>query len=89
MQSLSRQLKRGNAMIIFDSILKQLERIPKRGTSVKFWKSNKKNQMLEEEKNVILTSPKPIVGKVGRKKEWASPTSKRPLNIFNHTKATK
>lgn len=77
MQSLSRQLKRGNAMIISDSILKRFERIPKRGTSRGFWKSSKKFQALEEEKNVILTAPKAMVGKVGRKREWATSVRKR------------
>jgi len=76
MQSLSRQLKRGNAIIIFDSILKCFESIPKRGTSREFWKSSQKFRSEEGESDAIIAAQKAVVGKVGRKKEWATSVRK-------------
>lgn len=83
MQSLTRQLKRGNAIIIFDNVFKRLESVAKRGTQVKLWKSSQKNREMSAEREHIMAAQKPIVGKVGRKKEWSTPTRKTPLVAGN------
>lgn len=77
MQSLTHQLKRGNAIIIFDNVFKRLESIAKRGTQAKLWKSSQKNRKMSAEREHILAAQKPIVGKVGRKAKLATPTRKK------------
>lgn len=84
MQSLTRQLKRGNAIIIFDNVFKRLEQMSKRGTESKLWRLSQKFRSEEAEKNHTLAPSTTVVGKVGRKKEWVSPTRKRPYDVANH-----
>ncbi len=45
MQSVNRAIKRGNAVIYFDTVLKRHEVVRKHGTPLKFWKFAVKNQI--------------------------------------------
>ena len=45
MQSLSRQIRRGNAHIVFNNVTKSMEIVQKRGTSKTKWDYSVKNKM--------------------------------------------
>lgn len=59
MQSASRMIKRGNAVIAFDEVTKQNEFVAKRGTSKKIWAWAVKNEMklTEHEYRESITDP--------------------------------
>lgn len=48
MQSTARMLQRGNAVIVFSEVTKQLELVVKRGTWWKEWENAQKRQLPDE-----------------------------------------
>ena len=61
MQSLSRQIKRGNAYIYFDNMTKDVKVMHKRGTNRKTYKAFLKNRLLGYEQQYCDSVTKPIV----------------------------
>lgn len=61
MQSLSRQIRRGNAHIVFNNVTKSMETVQKRGTTKTKWNFAKKNAMQATEDNYRETVSKPII----------------------------
>jgi hypothetical protein len=59
MQSLSRRLKRGNVVMVFNTITKQNEFVEKRGTTGKRWRSAVKDKLTETADEFIgyVTAP--------------------------------
>lgn len=61
MQSLSRAIGRGNAVLTFSSVYKRVEPIYKRGTSAKVWSEAIKNQLSDLQASYRLGNSKPFV----------------------------
>lgn len=61
MQSLSRQIRRGNAYIYFDNMTKDVKVMQKRGTNRKTYKAFLKNRLLDYEQRYCDNVTKPIV----------------------------
>lgn len=64
MQSVSRRLRRGNAVITFSEITKQNELIDKKGTEAKLWKHAVRNQLKEAAISYCLSITKPITADI-------------------------
>ena len=61
MQSLSRAIGRGNAVLTFSSVYKRVEPIYKRGTFAKVWNEAVKNQMSDLQDSYRLSNSRPFV----------------------------
>lgn len=60
MQSLSRQLRRGNAYIYFNNVTNTVEIMWKKGTDRKFYHSFLRNRLKDSEQRYCDTVTKPI-----------------------------
>lgn len=60
MQSLSRQIRRGNAYFYFDNVTKTVEVMQKRGTSRSLYLGMQNNRLPEREREYWETVTKPI-----------------------------
>lgn len=60
MQSLSRQIRRGNAYIYFDNVTKAVEVMQKHGTSHVLYRRMKINRLPEHEREYCERVAKPI-----------------------------
>lgn len=60
MQSLSRQIRRGNAYFYFDNVTKTVEVMQKRGTSRLLYLRMQGNRLPEREREYCETVTKPI-----------------------------
>lgn len=61
MQSLSRAISRGNAVLTFSSVHKRVETIHKRATPAKVWNEAVKNQLSDLQASYCLSKSKPFV----------------------------
>ncbi len=61
MQSLSRQIRRGNAYIYFDNVTKDVKVMHRRGTDRKTYNAFLKNRLLSYEQQYCDSVTKPIV----------------------------
>lgn len=61
MQSLSRAISRGNAVLTFSSVHKRVETIHERATPAKVWNEAVKNQLLDLQAQYRLGNSKPFV----------------------------
>lgn len=61
MQSLTRAISRGNAVLIFNSVHRRFEPIYRKGTELKIWFRAKKERSIELENNFIQSNSKPFV----------------------------
>ena len=60
MQSLRRQIKRGNAVIVKNTVTNQMEVITKKGTQRKIWNRSKRERSIEFEEMYDLRIVQPL-----------------------------
>lgn len=61
MQSLSRAIGRGNAVLTFSSVHKRVEPVYKRGTPAKVWNEAVKNQLSDLQASYRISNSRPFV----------------------------
>lgn len=60
MQSLRRQIKRGNAVIVKNTVTNQMEVVTKKGTERNIWNRSKRERSIEFEKMYDLRIVQPL-----------------------------
>lgn len=60
MQSLRRQIKRGNAVLTFDNVTKSLQTVTRRGSERESWRNALKNRMEYSEKIYMESVTMPL-----------------------------
>ena len=63
MQSLRRAIRRGNAILAFSNLTKQIDTVLKRNTPGKYWRGIQKWRVLESEKQYMasIVSPRKVL----------------------------
>lgn len=77
MQSLRRQIKRGNAVLTFDNVTKSLQTVTRRGSEHESWRNALKNRM-EYSEEIYMESVTMPLSEVDILRSTKRSISKRP-----------